>query len=402
MGSAEKRLLQLLQIMRGRPGLARLILVAPMLALPAGLFAQQFEPINPLYFTRPFDAPDPLPQILPIASTTGSVFEFSVAPSTSSGGNWLSASPTGAGCCVTPRGVSIIVTTGAAMAAGTYNGQVVFSASGVTTVTVPVTLVIAPATATFFDNTPGQVSFSMQPGGQPPPQVLQIRNAGVGTLSWTLTASTFNGANWISVSATTGTAPSVITVGIVKANLPGGGVTAGTYGGQLLIQTAGGASIVTVPIGLTVAANAMPQVNALSFSKPFAGNNPLPQTVTIANGSGSAFEFSITTTTATGSTGGTSWLSASPTGGGCCVSPKAVIISAVPAITLAAGTYTGQVLADNGTQLMVIPVTLNVGAARYRLLRRYCRPVELLSANRREQYSAKPTAADSQCRQPGL
>jgi len=248
------------------------------------------------------------------------------------------------------------------MAVGTYTGQVIFSANGVTSVTVSVTLVIAPVTGTFFDNTPGQVSFSMLPSGQPPPQVLQIRNGGAGTLNWTLTSSTFNGASWISVSSVSGTAPSVITVEIVTANLPGGGATAGTYSGQLLIQTSGGASIVTVPIGLTVSANAMPQVNALSFSKPFAGANPLPQTVTIASGGSTQFDFSISSQTATGSTSGT-WLSTSPTGIVCCVSPRAVTMSPVPAVTLAAGTYTGQVLADNGTQLMVIPVTLNVGAA---------------------------------------
>ncbi|MEI9971645.1 MAG: hypothetical protein WDO73_06070 [Ignavibacteriota bacterium] len=45
------------------------------------------------------------------------------------------------------------------MAVGTYTGQVVFAAGGVTSLTVPVTLVIAPPTATFFDNLPGQVSF---------------------------------------------------------------------------------------------------------------------------------------------------------------------------------------------------------------------------------------------------
>ena len=291
-------------------------LLALMLALPGGLLAQQFEPIQNLYFTRLYTAPDPLPQVLPIASTTATNFNFSVTPTTltPSGGTWLSTSPTGSVCCTTPRGVSVIVTTNAAMGEGTYTGQVVFTANNVTTVTVMVTLVIAPTTATFFDNTPGQVSFSMQPSTQPPPQGLQIRNAGVGTLSWTVTAYTFNSGNWINVSLPSGTAPSVITVSIVIANLPGGGATAGTYGGQLQFSTAGGASMVTVPVGLTVSTNAMPQVNALSFSKPNTGNNPLPQTVTIANGTGAAFTFSITTTTASGSTGGTSWLSASPAG----------------------------------------------------------------------------------------
>jgi hypothetical protein len=333
------------------------------LALPGGLFAEQFEQVNSLYFTKQYTGADPLPQVLPIAST-GSNFVFSVTPSTSNGGSWLSASPTGASCCITPRGISVIVTTSVTMAAGTYNGQIVFTANGVTSLTVSVTLVVQLSTATFFDNTPGQVSFSMAPGQQPPSQVLQIRNAGAGTLSWTLTTSTFNSASWLTVSATSGTAPSNVSVGIVTANLPGGGLTAGTYGGQLLFQTAGGASIVTVPVGITVAANAMPQVNALNFTKPHTGANPLPQTITIANQT-TAFTFSVSSSTANGSAGATNnaWLSVTPTGDSCCNSPDAITISVQPAITLAAGTYTGQVLADNGTQLMVIPVTLTVGAA---------------------------------------
>lgn len=352
-------------VLKGR----RMRLLFPILILlaPGTLFAQ-FEHLDNLYFTRPFAAPDPLPQVLAVASATSANFAFTITPTTStttvSVGNWLSTSPTGTVCCNTPRGVSVIVNTGAsgaAMPVGTYTGQVVFSTTG-GSLMVMVTLVIAPAAGTFFDNTPGQVSFSMQPGGQPPPQVLQIRNGGTGTLSWSLSTTTFNGnTSWLTVSATSGTAPSVITVGIVTANLPNGGL-AGTYSGQLLIQTAGSASIVTVPIGLMVAANAMPQVNSLSFTKPLNGNNPLPQTVTIGNG-GTIFAFSVSSATATGSIGGNTWLSVSPTGNVCCDSPKAITISPVPAITLPAGTYTGQVLADNGTQLMVIPVYLNVGAA---------------------------------------
>jgi hypothetical protein len=339
----------------------RLLLLA--LALPGGLFAQQFAHIDPLYFTRPFGGVDPLPQVVELASTGAVIGGITVTASTSSGGNWLSASPTGY-CCATPDGISAIVDTsttgGAAMAAGTYMGQVVFSASGITTLTVSVTLVIAPVTATFFDNTPGQASFSMNLNGQPPPQVLQIRNAGAGTLNWTLTTSTFNGANWLSVSATSGTAPSVITVSILPANLPSAGATAGTYGGQLLFQTAGGASIVSVPVGVTVSPNAMAQVNALSFTKPFGGSNPLPQTVTLASLGTVIGAITVGSATASGSTGGT-WLTVSPTGY-CCATPEAITISPTPAVTLAAGSYTGQVTVDTGTQLMVIPVTLTIGA----------------------------------------
>jgi hypothetical protein len=335
-------------------------LLLVMLTLPAGLFAQQFENVPSLYFTRAFGAPDPLPQVIPIASTAAN-FAFSISPSVTGGGTWLTVSPTGNVCCTTPRGVIVTVDTGAngaAMAAATYTGQIVFSASGVTTLTVSVTFVIAATNTAFFDDTPGQVSFSMKPNGQPPAQVLQIRGAGTGSLAWTLTTSTFNAANWLNVSITSGTAPSLITVSIAAQNLPGGGATPGIYSGQLLFQQNGGASVVTVPIGVTVAANAMDQVNALSFNKTHAGLDPLSQIVTIAN-PGSGFAFSVSSATANGSLSGT-WLSVSPAGNVCCTSPRALTVSVATDITLAAGTYTGQFLADSGAQLMVIPVTLTV------------------------------------------
>ena len=343
---------------RVRPsGFLPAIFLAFMLALPGALLGQQFQPINALHFmpTYPFD---PLPQVLAVAST-GADFAFSVSSSTNSGGSWLSTSPTGSTCCTTPRGVSVIVTTNLSMS-GTYAGQVVLSASGVTSVTVDVILVITPENATIFDNMPGQVSFSMQPGSQPPSQVLQIRNVGTGTLNWILTSSTSNGGDWLSVSASSGTTPSTITVGITIAKLPGGGSTAGTYGGRLLIETPDASSIVSVPIGLTVSADAMEQVNALSFTKPVNGPNPLPQTVTIANGA--TLGFSVSAATSRGSVAaGSSWLSTSPTGSGCCEQPQSVTISVISdQFGLGAGTYTGQVLVDNGTQLMVIPATLTV------------------------------------------
>ena len=345
-----------------RIGVRGIILLLAALWLPGTISAQTFQHVDALYFTRLFGAADPLPQLVDIAST-GAAMGFSVTPSTSSGGSWLSASPTGNNCCVTPRGVRAIVTTSPSMAAGTYNGQIVFS-NATTSITVPVTLVIAPSTATFFDNTPGQISFSITPGGQPPAQVFQIRGAGTGTLSWNMTVKTFDNNNWINVSASSGQAPSTITVSVVKANLPGAGSTAGNYNAQLFLQSSDQSSTVTIPIGVTVATNAMRQINALSFTKPSTGKDPLPQTVTVES-SGAEFGYSITTYTASGSTGltGSVWLSTSPTGNNCCVAPESFTISPHPAVTLSAGTYTAEVVADNGVQTMVIPVTMTVGAS---------------------------------------
>jgi hypothetical protein len=323
----------------------------------AGFGANAFEPVNDLYFTRVFGAPDPLPQILAIAST-GTAFGFSVTPSTSNGGSWLSTSPQGANCCTTPHVVSVIVTTSVAMTSGTYSGQIVFASGGIPSITVHVTLVIRPASATFFDNMPGQISFSTTAGGQPPPQTMQIRNGGTGTLNWTLTTTTWDGGDWLAVSATSGTAPGTVTISLKPNNLASGGLVAGTHGGMLTFQSSDLSSTVTVPVGVTVGPNAFEQVNALSFTKPYTGKDALPQTVMIAT-TGAVSGFSVTVYDANGSAV-SDWLSATLSGANCCATHEQVTISTAAQITQAAGTYTGQVVIDNGSQAMVIPVYMTI------------------------------------------
>ena len=77
-------------------------------------------------------------------------------------------------------------------------------------------------------------------------------------------------------------------MGINTAHLPNGGITGGNYNGMILLQSPGGASIVSIPVGVTLADNALEQVNALSFSMPQNGKAPLPQSVTIQS-SGTAY-----------------------------------------------------------------------------------------------------------------
>ncbi|HEX3743251.1 MAG TPA: hypothetical protein VHW09_04965 [Bryobacteraceae bacterium] len=243
------------------------------------------------------------------------------------------------------------------MMPGTYSGQVVFAAGGVTSLTVPVTLVIQQSTATFFDNMPGQISFSTTAGGQPPPQTMQIRNGGTGTLNWTVGVTTFDSGNWIGVSANSGTAPGTLTISLKPGSLPSGGMLAGTYGAMLTFQNSDMSSTVSVPIGVTVASNAFDQVNALSYTKPYTGKDPLPQTVMIAT-VGAVSNFSVTAYDANGSATA-DWLSASPSGN-CCSTHTQITISTASQVTQAAGTYTGEVVVDNGVQTMVIPVYLTI------------------------------------------
>src|SRR5438270_11832474 len=107
-------------------------------------------------------AANPLPQILPIASA-GANFNFSSAGYTASGGNWLSISNLGDGCCTTPEAITVSVNA-STLLAGTYTGEITFVQYFQRTMlmTVPVTLTVVRCGA-LFDNVQGQMSVSFAP-----------------------------------------------------------------------------------------------------------------------------------------------------------------------------------------------------------------------------------------------
>ena len=232
-------------------------------------------------FTKVFGGANPLPQVVMVASA-GASFNFTVAASTSTGGSWLSVSTVpSCGLCSTPEAVTATVNANVTLAAGSYTGQIVVTSQfGAVAMTVPVTLIVAPAGGAFLDDLPGQASFFLKTAGTSiTSQDLQVRNGGPGTLSWTATSSTSDGGAWLLLSAAAGTAPSTVTVNVNAAALPGAGLIAGTFVGQLVFQ--GNATTVTVPVSVTVGDNVYRQINPISFVKPFGGADPLPQTLTV-------------------------------------------------------------------------------------------------------------------------
>src|SRR3984893_16530626 len=334
-----------------------IVALALIVSLPSPLHAQTFQTVPALAFTKAFAGAEPLPQVLTIAYTDQTTVHFSTAASTNSGGSWLSVSPAGNACCYTPLAVSAIVTAGT-LAAGTYTGQIVITNYSNSSIhmTIPVTLTIAASGATFFDDLPGKLSFSFKTNGSATPQSIQIRNAGSGTLNWTLAASTADGGGWLSASVSSGAAPSTINILVTKSGLPGGGASAGTFVGQLLFQTSGDS--VTIPVAVTVGTSVFTQINPLNFTMAFGGANPLAEVLNVAMTDSATVRYSASVATAKGG----SWLSISPSGNACCYTPLANTVSVNPG-SIAAGTYTGEIIITeyaNPGRAMVFPVTLTV------------------------------------------
>ena len=168
-------------------------------------------------------------------------------------------------------------------------------------------------------------------------------------MNWTAIPTTADGGNWLTLSATSGTAPSALNVGINAQNLPGQGAVAGTYTGQVLLQSLNGS--VTIPVTVVIGTTALIQSNGLVFNIP---PGPTPQTLTIGQiDGGSANEISSVFTG-----NGGNWLSISQVGN--INTPRTFTLSVSPG--LPTGVYTGEAtfVGYYGAAGQTVQVTLNV------------------------------------------
>ena len=200
------------------------------------------------------------------------------------------------------------------------------------------------------------MDFSFTPSTtNPPPQTVQIQPAGWGTLHWTAAASTSDGGNWLTVSSHSGSAPSTVSVGVVNSALPGSGLVAGNFTGQVVFQSSG--SSVTIPVSVVIGSSVFVPITPLTFSMTLGAGNPPSQNFTGAS-TGSAFNFYFDAV-ASGST--VSWLQISPNSG-VQTTPK-VVTASVSATALPAGVYTGEVVLSeypSNTMAMTVPVILTI------------------------------------------
>jgi uncharacterized protein (TIGR03437 family) len=297
--------------------------------------------IVPSLTSLTFDVPGPTIQTIQLSSNGGSSIGFSVAVTTSAGGNWLSA-------IASPSYTTAALTVAIAplnIAGGTYSGSVtVTPTAGTTTpLVIPVTMQVGPNTLLA---TPASFLFDYTLGGTiPPAQVLQLSS----TLPTdTYVAQASSTGNWLLVNGATanvsGTLPASLNVTVNPA-----GLAAGTYQGTITaIDEDNGTQTITVTLVITGLSNVV-NPDSLVFVAQVNGSAPAPQFVAV-NGFGSA--------TYTATVNGT-WLSVSSTSG---TAPTQLTISANPT-GLIAGTYSGSVAINLDTHIQNIQVTLIVSTS---------------------------------------
>jgi uncharacterized protein (TIGR03437 family) len=193
------------------------------------------------------------------------------------------------------------------------------------------------------------LAFNYAPGGAAPSsQTLSITAPSATQVS----AAVSSGNSWLSVTPGNGTTPATFAVSVNTA-----GLTSGTLSGSIQI-TSSGASPLSIPVTLNVTSTILTVPSTtLTFNATVGGSTPAAQSVSISGTSGISF------TTSTSTSGGASWLSATPSG--TVPSSISVSINASALSGLAAGQYSGTVTvtsAGAGGSPGTIPVTLVVAA----------------------------------------
>jgi len=292
----------------------------------------------------------------PAQSLTVTTIPASSVPytaSASSTGNWLSLNSTSGTTGGTPLTVSV---NAAGLAAGTYTGTILLTATGATNspLTVTVTLNV---TAPSMVAAPTSLSFASMGGAVPSSQTIGLTSSvPASPISYTVAASTTSGGSWLTISPGSGTTPGTETVSISSSVLSG--LATGVYSGSVVFTATTSASptTVTVPVTLTVTATLTPAPNALTFNYTIAGTVPGAQSVGVSSNAGA-----ITYTATAATTSGGNWLAVTPSSA---TTPNGVSVSVIPG-SLTAGTYNGSITltsAGASNSPVTIPVTFMVAA----------------------------------------
>ena len=200
----------------------------------------------------------PAPQAALISASSPTNFTASV--STASGGNWLSIAPSGS---LTTNQTLTASVNPFGLAAGSYAGKILLSSSGgSTSVSVNLAVNDAASTTTVM---PSSMAFSaMTSGVAPPAQTVSVTASS--SMSFTASASTHSGGNWLAVTPTSGFTSKNLSVVVNPGTL-----AAGTYQGAISIVS-GGASQ-TAPVQLVIFGSGGSTVKTNTGYKAIAWND---------------------------------------------------------------------------------------------------------------------------------
>jgi uncharacterized protein (TIGR03437 family) len=269
---------------------------------------------NPTAITMNFQIGFTTPsQTVTLTSNAAAATNYTLAPQyNSTSTNWISLSKTSG--TLTPPGNSDTFTvsynTTAALAAGTYTGQINVAVNNAQVQSIPVTLVVS--TSPLLNLSASTVNFTAELNGSNPAS--QTVNATVtsGSASFSVNSSTSSGGNWLSylVGAAT-SAGTPITITAASSGLP-----VGTYKGTLSVFASTAANNPqNIAVTLTVSNDALITTNVsttqpLIFALQTGNGSVLNQTITVSSSTGAGLNYSATFAN-TGASSCNNWVSLS-------------------------------------------------------------------------------------------
>src|SRR3989440_2565687 len=239
------------------------------------------------------------------------------------------------------------------LALGSYQGTITFK--GGTNPQVSVSLnVLAPGNLIL---SPSSLNFSST-GHNPASQTISLQNSGGGPLAWTLAATTFDGANWLNATPSSGDLQPGqamnVTVSVNAAILK-----PRSYQGALSFSYGGLTSQVAVSLTVSIPPSAAISLNqsALNFTT-LQGTNPAPQSFTITNTGNTTLNWVITEDQ--------NGIVIAPTSSrsGSLAPNKTAVITVTPNVLQAnAGTLAAAITvadSDGGTKVLSQRITVNI------------------------------------------
>ena len=325
---------------------------APVIALTSGVLA---------FHSVEASAGAQVGQSVGVRNTGGGTITISSATASAS---WISVGSLPGSLRAGPAVPLNVTVNPAGLGSGFYSGTVVFATSA-GSVTLPVTLAVAPKPVILL--APGGAQYQMTVNGSPgnPNGTFRISLPNYqSTIRWN--ASVLPGASWLTLNTSEGTAnagvPGVVSYAVDPSGLTG--TTAQTYYGAIRVTSA---DVVNSPVDYQVVLNVMaaaipvkpePSPAGLVFV-PAAGVTKSIQTVQVfaASTNPLAYQASIATEDGAG------WLSVSPATGFTSSSAPGQAAVSVNTTGLAAGVYRGSVsFAYASAGVRTVSVTLLVVA----------------------------------------
>jgi uncharacterized protein (TIGR03437 family) len=267
--------------------------------------------------------------------------------------SWIKLSQNVITVNTTASPVGVLVNT-QGLTQGSYTGTISAGVSGQGSPQAAVTVSVTVTSTSLLSANPSSLSFTAQQGSSvasPSSSTVQIVSSGP-ALSYGISAQTLSGSNWLLLGSSTGTSGDPGFSVFVNPT----GLAAGSYTGNITVQSNSTSDSVQIPVSLTVNANSVLSVSP-SNPPPFLWQTgtPDPQglTLNVTSSSGS-IPFTVSVPSQV------TWLVPSALSG---TTPGSILLFPKPVEAgLTAGNYTTNVIVSSGSNQVTVPITLIAAA----------------------------------------